>query len=288
MARPIVDLVRVGAGARGLAGEREPLRFWGALIGLGMAVLALSWAVFGVHPTRGVVALLVAALLIDVCVRTAGETDIAPLGPLGQLVQLLFGLVAPGTAAGNVACAALTAGGGAQAALTVNVLKTGHLLGGSPGAQLRAQALGALVGTAVAMPAYALLTASHPLGGSSLPAPAALGWKALAELAANGAAAIPPGAGLACAVGAGLGTALALLEQTRLHRWVPSPMALGVAFVLPATTSAAMAIGSILPLAVRRRDAAGEPLASSMAAGGIAGEALAGLVIAILISTRSL
>ena len=282
-ARAIVDVGRLGAGA-----QSESRRFWTALLLAGLAVVALSWAIFGVHPAWGAIALLLAALLIDVCVRTAGETDIAPLGALGQLVQLVFGLVAPGPAPANVACGAVTAGGGAQSSLTVNVLKAGHLLGATPRAQLRAQALGAVVGAMVALPVYALFTSAHRLGGTSLPAPGALGWKALAVLAETGTAALPSGTGWACAAAAVLGAALALLERTRAAPLVPSPTALGVAFLLPATTSVTIAIGSMLLLLVRRRGAAGEPLAASMAAGGIAGEALAGLVIAILIATRVL
>src|SRR6185295_1109110 len=107
--------------------------------------------------------------LIDVCVRTAGETDIVPLGPLGQLMQLLLGLAAPGAAAVNVAGASVAAGAGVQSALTVNVLKAGHVLGAPPRGQFRAQAIGAVVGVAASLPAYAFLRDAHGMGNAVLP-----------------------------------------------------------------------------------------------------------------------
>jgi uncharacterized oligopeptide transporter (OPT) family protein len=270
------------------ATHAEPRWLWGGLALLGAAVVCLSWVIFGVHPLLGLVSLLISLVLIDVCVRTAGETDIAPLGALGQLMQLLLGLVAPGPAPANVACASMTSGGAAQASLTVNVLKAGRLLGASSGAQLQAQALGALVGVLVALPAYALFKSVHRLGDAVLPAPGALGWKALATLAETGTAAMPRWTVVACGSAAAAGVALALLERTRWARFVPSPIALGVAFLVPATTGFTIAVGSLSLLVVRRHSASAEPLASSMAAGAIAGEAMMGLVIALLLATRIL
>jgi uncharacterized oligopeptide transporter (OPT) family protein len=246
-------------------------------------VVLMGWLVFGVNPLLGTLAVLLSLILIDVCVRTAGETDIAPLSAVGQLTQLLFGLLAPGPAPVNMAYAQIPAGAGAQSALTVNVLKAGHLLGAPVRGQLRAQMLGALVGLLVALPAYALVRAAHGIGTQQLPAPGALGWKALAELSQNGTAALPPWAGAACLVAAALGVLLSLLERTRIARFVPSPVAMAAAFLIPATTSATIALGALLWLLLSRRDPAqAERFASSAAAGGISGESLMALTIALL------
>ena len=263
----------------------QPRRLWGALAASGLAVVLLSWLVFGVNPLLGLAAVAVSLVLIDVCVRTAGETDIAPLGSLGQLVQLALGVLAPSAPPVNVACASISAGAAAESALTVNVLKAGQTLGASVSAQLKVQLLGALVGVLVALPAYALFTSVHPLGGSALPAPGALGWKALAALGHTGAAALPPGAGIAAGAGVALALLLGLLGRTRIGRVLPSPTALAVAFLVPATTGAALATGGLLLVVLRRRWPATEPLASPLAAGGIAGEALLSLAIAILMAT---
>jgi uncharacterized oligopeptide transporter (OPT) family protein len=140
-----------------------------------------------------------------------------------------------------------------ESALTVNVLKAGQTLGASAAAQLKVQMLGALVGVLVALPAYALFTSVHPLGGSALPAPGALGWKALAALGHTGAAALPPGAALAAGAGVALALLLGLLGRTRIGRVLPSPTALAVAFLVPATTGAALATGGLLLMVLRRR-----------------------------------
>jgi uncharacterized oligopeptide transporter (OPT) family protein len=259
------------------------------LLALGALVVILTWLVFGVHPVVGAVVVAVSVVLIDVCVRTAGETDIAPLGSIGQLVQLVVGLVAPGPAPINIACASIAAGAGGQSSLTVNALKTGHVLGAPPRGQLRAQLAGAFAGVFVALSAYAFLKGAHGIGNAMFPVPAALGWKALAELAEKGTTTLPPLAGTACALGAALGVVLALVERTRMGRFVPSPVALAAAFLVPASTGAAIGLGALVGLALRRRNVeAAERWTSSVAAGGIAGESLMGFVVAALIATGAL
>jgi uncharacterized oligopeptide transporter (OPT) family protein len=167
--------------------------------------------------------------------------------------------------------------------VTTNVLKTGYLLGAPVAGQVRAQMLGAVVGLLVSIPAYSLMKNLYGIGTERLPAPGALPWKALAELAESGAAALPPGAGLACLWAAGIGVLLSLLERTRAARFIPSPMALAVAFMIPATISGAIALGSVVWLVLYRRPPAdAERIASSTAAGGIAGESIMVLVVAVL------
>jgi len=274
---------RVAAGVGRLRLQPAAGRNGLALLLSGAAVVVVGWLVFGVNPLLGAASVLVSLVLIDVCVRTAGETDIAPLSALAQLTQLLFGLLAPGRAPVNMAYAQVPAGAGVQTALTVNVLKAGHLLGAPVRGQVRAQMLGALVGLIVGLPAYALVRAAHGIGTEHLPAPGALGWKALAELSENGTAALPAWAGQACLWAAVVGVVLALLERTRVARFVPSPVAMAAAFLIPATTSATIAIGALLWLLLSRRNpAAAERFASSAAAGGISGESLMAMAIAVL------
>jgi uncharacterized oligopeptide transporter (OPT) family protein len=274
-----------------MAGQRSNrTSVQGRLPGIGLTVAALgvvglSWAFFGLHPALGLAALVASFVLIDVCVRTAGETDIAPMGPLGQLVQLVTGLLAPGMAAANVAAASITAGAGAQSALATNTFKTGQVLGARPAAQLIAQLAGAVVGVAIALPAYWLFKAAYQLGDANLPAPGALGWKALATLAETGSTAMPRGTVIACVIAALAGIVIALLERSSLSRFVPSPMALAVAFLVPATTAATFALGAGLSFLVGQRFSAAGPRASSMAAGAIAGEAVIGLMVAIMLAT---
>jgi uncharacterized oligopeptide transporter (OPT) family protein len=277
-AKALSDVSELGAGSRGKGG-------WAALLSIAAAVVLLSWAVFGIHPLLGAVVVLVSVALIDVCVHTAGETDIAPIGSIGQLMQLAFGLVAPGQAAVNVGAASIAAGAGAQASISVNAFKSGHVLDAPPRGQLRVQVLGAAAGLVVGLVAYTFVRDAHGIGNAVLPAPSALSWKALAELAEKGTASLPPWAGAAFVVGAALGVLLSLLEQTRAAPFVPSPMALAVAFLVPASTGAAIGVGTFVWIVLKRRSpAAAERFVGSFAAGGIAGESLMGFIVAALMA----
>jgi uncharacterized oligopeptide transporter (OPT) family protein len=289
---PGVGLMAVGGLAglsRGFGGRGRSSAGWAAWAAIAVAAAAAviaSRLVFQVPLWLGLGSAAAAVVLIEVCVRTMAETDMIPLGSLGPLVQLLAAFVAPGPAAVNVACASFTAGAGAQTCLTTVGFKIGDDLGASRRAQLLAQLLGVLVGAAVALPAYALLTSAHPLGSPALPAPSAAGWQAVAALAERGAQAIPRGALLGCGLGALAGLACMLLERLRPRWWwVPSPVPLGVAFLVPAATGLAMGAGALLWLLISRRVRRAEPLGPSLAAGIIAGESLVGLVVSLLLAT---
>jgi uncharacterized oligopeptide transporter (OPT) family protein len=78
---------------------------------------------------------------------------------------------------------------------------------------------------------------------------------------------------------------LALLEQTRAARFVPSPVAFAAAFFVPASTGAAIGLGTLAWVVLQRRNPnAADRLASSIAAGGIAGESVMGFIVAALMA----
>ena len=68
---------------------------WGiarAALAAGGVVIA-SRTIFGVPIVTSCAALLLAAPLAGACARAAGQTDIMPLGALGQLAQGILGLL---------------------------------------------------------------------------------------------------------------------------------------------------------------------------------------------------
>jgi uncharacterized oligopeptide transporter (OPT) family protein len=273
------------ASALGMHTAQGRRRWWGAIGAAAAAVAVLAWRIFHLPLGIGIAAAVGSFALIHVCVRSFGETDMAPLGSLGQLVQLVLALVAPGSGPANVAAASFTAGAGAQSALAVSSFKAGRLLGAPVRAQFRAHLLGLAVGLLVAMPTYALLTGVYSLGGVGLPAPGAAGWQAVAAVAELGAGAIPRGALVGCLAGAGLGAVMAFLERRRPGWWfVPSPAALGVAFLVPPATSLAAALGALLWVSVRRWVRTSEEFGPAISAGAIAGESVIGLVVAVLLA----
>ncbi|NNL64870.1 MAG: OPT family oligopeptide transporter, partial [Myxococcales bacterium] len=257
------------------------------LLGLALAsllVVALQIAIFDIHWTMALVAVPFAFLLAAVAARVAGETGIPPIGAIGKISQLGFGVMAPGQAVTNLMTANVAGGAAGQSADLLNDLKAGHEVGANVGRQIVAQCVGILTGSLVGSwvylqiipdPAAQLLTPEWP-------APAVATWKAVAEALSGGLSGIPDSAVIAMAVAAPLGVVLALLEHrlpTRALTWLPSGASLGLAFVVPASTSITLFLGALIGATLARLAPhwAGRFLLS-VAAGLVAGESLFGVV----------
>jgi uncharacterized oligopeptide transporter (OPT) family protein len=251
-----------------------------------LAIVAVGRIGFGVAPALLLVAVTLALAVAPVCTRLAGEVDIAPYGAFGQLAQLVFAWLAPAQPIANIVAASVVAGTAPQAVQTTTALKVGHLLGTPHRRQLAAQLVGIVAGAFIAWPTYAALVARHGVGTTALPAPFAVAWKAVAELAGSGAALVPPGAGWAAALAALAGALLVLGERTRAARFLPSPYAVGLAFLVPASTVVSLALGSLAGALARRAapDWSGRNLVPALG-GAIAGESLISAVAALLRTT---
>ena len=285
--RTFVRTFRGGAGPVGAeAGAGQiPNPWWRnglAVAAVGTTVAA--WLLFQIPPHLTVLALVLSFALAAVAVRSTGETDINPVGGMGKVTQLVYGGLAPGSIGTNLMAAAITGAGASQAADMMQDLKTGRLLGASPRRQFIAQLWGIAAGVLFCIPAYLLVTSAYPLGGEQLPAPAAFSWKAMAELLTQGLGALPPNAGVAVLCGAVFGSALPCLRKIpALAPWLPSGLAVGIAFIVQAYFSLVIFFGS-LALVVwrsRNRDSA-ERLSFAVASGLVAGEGLFGIVKAAL------
>jgi uncharacterized oligopeptide transporter (OPT) family protein len=248
---------------------------WLALAGV-LLLVAACWQI-GVGPGVAAVAVLLALLLANVSARATGETDMAPVGQVGLLTQLAF---AGGGTLTSMVAGWISTGTSSQTAQTLWAFKAGHRLNASPRAQVGAQLLGALVGGAVVVPVYILIVEGYGLGTEAMPAASAQSWKAMAE-AVRGA--VPGHAPLAGAIGLGVGTLLALLARTRAARLVPSPAAMGLAMLIPASYSLTAFAGALVVIVARRlRPGLDESSVLTAAAGCIAGESLMGVFVAAL------
>ena len=105
--------------------------------------------------------MLLSFAMAIVAVRVAGETSITPVGAMGKVTQLVFGLIAPNNAASNLMAANVTGGAASQCADLMNDFKCGLHIGASPRRQWLAQMLGALAG-ATAGSAFYLLLIQNP------------------------------------------------------------------------------------------------------------------------------
>jgi putative OPT family oligopeptide transporter len=247
---------------------------------LQIALFGITWwvALFGVFFTF---------LLAIVAGRVAGETGITPVGPMGKVTQLTFGVVAPGDATSNLMAANVTGGAASQCGDMLHDLQTGRRLGVWPRAQIISQFMGVLAGSIAGAAAYLVLVPdpTKMLLTKEWPAPAVAQWKAVAEVFQKGLSTMPVGAMTAIYIAGSLGVALALAERfspKRVRLWIPSPSSLGLALVIPAYYSMAIFMGGAIAwLVTKKWQSWSARFVIVIASGVIAGESLAGVVFAV-------
>ncbi len=271
-----------GGGESEVSGkDRIPNSWWigGLAMGTVMATV-IGYMVFDIAWWMTVVAVALSSILAIVAVRSVGETDINPVGGMGKVTQLVYGGLAPGQMSTNLMAAAVTGAGASQAGDMMQDLKTGHLLGASPRKQFLAQLAGICAGVIFVVPVYIVFTQAYEIGGDKLPAPAAFAWKAMAELLAKGFDALPPFALEAVIVASIIGALSALLRKVDgIKKYVPSGLAMGIAFIIPAYYSLVMVYGTIVWLIWRAKNPTSvSKYDFALASGLVAGEGLLGIV----------
>jgi uncharacterized oligopeptide transporter (OPT) family protein len=273
--------------ARASAGEAIPRTWWAlGLLGCSVVTCVIAWALFGIPIWMTALAIPLSAVLAAVATRATGETDINPTGPMGQVTQIVYGAVAPGSVPTNLMTGAITVGGSSQCADMMQDLKTGHLLGASPRKQLVAQLCGITAGVCAVVPTFFLFASVYDIGNSQeLPAPSAMLWRAVAELMNRGWDSLPQHAAVAMAVALGLGALLATVRKLapRATPFLPSGLAVGLAFLVPALFAICMFLGAMILVVWQRvRPEAATRYAFAVACGLIAGEGLMGVVKALM------
>jgi uncharacterized oligopeptide transporter (OPT) family protein len=246
-------------------------------------IVVIAYQVLGIAPLRTLFALALSAALAVVCARGAGETDIAPAGDMGGLMQLLFG--SPLQRASSLACGGIATAQATQTAQMLWAFKAGHKLGANPRHQVLAQLLGAIVGALVVVPTYDVVARAYGIGSERLPAVSVLSWEATATAVQGGLAGLPRHAAEAAMIAFVFGSLLTLLGRTRLAPYLPSSVALGIGFLMPLSMTASLFIGALLLtlMAAVWPDWTRDHI-ESVAGGAIAGESLAAVVLAVLIT----
>lgn len=269
-----------------LASVEVPGKWFGVGLALcGVATIVMQRAWFGVPVLQGVVSVALAFVLSVVAARATGETDVTPIGAMGKIAQLLFGLLVPGNAAANLMTATVTAGAASHSADLLTEVKTGYLLGGAPRKQFWAQILGVLAGSVTCVWAYGVIAPPEKIG-REIAAPAAVAWASVAKLLKDGPGNLPQFAVWGIAVGLAAGAALAMLEEyapRSVRKWLPSATGLGIALVIDANDSIAMFIGATVALMLQRyKTAWADRYIVSVSSGMVAGEGLMGIVVIVL------
>ena len=249
----------------------------------GPLAVALQYILFGIPIWMGTLAVLLSLIIGIVAARSTGETDTTPTGAMDKLVQLIFGGLHPGNMTTNLMTAQACGGVAIHASDLLTDLKSGYLLGAKPRHQFFAQFFGVIAGSAVVVPAYMLLVPdASAIGEDKFPAPGAQSWVAVAKLLAGGIGSLHPTARWGLIIGGLVGIALVLITRAfpKQKKFIPSPIALGLAFTMPAWNAISMAFGALAAYALeKRRPALAAMLIIPVASGLIAGESLLGVFI---------
>ncbi len=261
--------------------------FWGGLVGALILSVFLQVSLFDISAHIAVIGVLLTFALAVVAGRVSGETAITPVGPMGKVTQLVFGIIAPANPAANLMSANVTGGAASQTGDLLHDLKAGYLLGAKARLQALAQFCGVLAGALVGSAAYLVLIPNpkEQLLTAEWPAPAVAQWKAVAEVFMKGFDSMPAGSVAAMAIAASVGLVLAVSEKLlpkKIVTWIPSPSAFGLALVIPAWNSLSFFIGACIAMfATRFFKSWSARFLIVIASGVIAGEGLTGIGIAV-------
>ncbi len=257
---------------------------WGQSVGF----IGLAWLghrTFGIPYWQTAVAVLLSFALALVACRVTGETDTTPVGAMGKITQLTFGILSPGNMNVNLMSASVTAGAASSSADLLTDLKSGYLLGAHPRKQFIAQFAGIFVGTLVTVLSFRLLVPeASVLGSDQFPAPAAQTWRAVAVALSHGIRDLGPVKTWSIIVGGLAGIVLSLLPRifpSRQHL-IPSPAGVGLAWTFHWYYGLLFFVGGVLGWwAETKHPKWSEEFTFPVASGWIAGESLMGVTLVV-------
>ncbi len=271
---------------------------------LGGLVVWMAWSFFGVSIAHGVLAVAMVFFFCLIAINSTGLTSITPIGAMGKLTQLTFGVLAPGNVRTNLMSASITGEVASHAANLLSDIKPGYMLGGKPRQQAIGHVLGIVAGATLSVPVFYLLFlqlpfneafALHPAAQYKIDAekfsmPAATVWKGVADVLTRGIKEIPKHAAWATLFAVVAGIVLEVSRIVTKNRFPLSPIGLGLGFIIPFHTCFAMFLGAFLFWVVEK--AASKPETKTnrvivqnqepICAGLIAGGALMGIVVMLI------
>lgn len=257
-----------------------------------VAIVGEIW--FHIPWYYGLLAVAMTFFLALVAARATGESDITPIGAMGKITQLTYGVLIPQSTTANLMTASITANCATSSADLLTDLKSGYLLGAHPRRQFIAQFLGIFAGTIAMVGGFFLLVPDAvTLNGTAdvgpaYPAPAAQSWKAVAELFKYGFENMHPVHRTLMIWGSIIGVVLVLAETylPKVKKFLPSATGLGLGLILPFQYPFAMMIGALIGWAwTRKNEKHAETYLVPVSAGLIAGISIMGVIAAILNNT---
>jgi uncharacterized oligopeptide transporter (OPT) family protein len=231
------------------------------------------------------IAVLLSLPLMLVGLRVLGETNWGPISAMSNMMQAIFAFISPGNVPVNMSSSGLTGTIAVTSEALMQDFKAGQLVKSNPRNLTIAQLIAAPVGSIATAVVYPVLRDRFGIGPQGLSSPISVKWAGFAELLTQGFKALPPGCLVGLVVGIGVGIILTLLA-IKWAEYVPSPSALGIGMLLPASVLMTFCLGGVAQLIWSRLSSSSEenvriPLASGL----IAGEAILAVVQAILAAT---
>jgi len=224
--------------------------------------------------------------LMLVAIRVLGETNWGPISALSNMMQAVFGVIAPHQVMPNMVASGVTGSVASESDGLMQCYKTGHLIGSTPRYLTYAQLIAVPIGAAAVSYVYPLLRATYGIGGDNgLQSPISQKWAGFAKLLSAGFSALPHGALEALGIGVALGVLFTVLEGTRWHSKVPSPTGIGIGMLVPASAIFTMFLGGVVARVwSRTAPRQAEQHLVPVASGFIAGEAIIAVVIPVLVA----
>jgi uncharacterized oligopeptide transporter (OPT) family protein len=294
--RVLASTFRSLAGAG--ASDDLPLQWvWiGSLISATLLVI-VQRGFFGTPIWHSIIAIALALPLALVALRVLGETNWGPISAMTNLMQAMFGVIAPGDLRANMVSSGITAAVAAESEGLMQDFRTGAMIGSTPRVLTYMQLLAVPVGALALALMYPLLRDTYGIVGehAQLLSPTSQRWVGFAKLVTQELAGGPLSAEAAArvswiktsfVVGALIGTALTMLEQKKeWRRFVPSPTGMGIAALIPINAVTMIFLGALGDVIWERtaRDSH-DHYSIPIASGLIAGEALVAVALPLLVT----
>ena len=289
--KSLVTTFKSLAGAK-IGGGDFPMKWviWGSIV-CAIALIIVQKVTLGLPYWLTAVAILLSLPLMLVGIRVLGETNWGPISALSNMMQGIFGVLAPGQILPNVASTGVTGSVASGSEGLMQDYKTGYMIGSTPRFLTYAQLIAVPVGALAVSYVYPMLRNTYGIGGDNgLQSPISQRFAGFAVLLSHGVSALPHGAVQALLIGIAVGVVLTLLESNpKLHKWVPSPTGIGIGVLIPGSYIISMWIGGAIGELWRmvKRDNYDRHV-TPLASGFIVGEAIVAVLIPILVTAKLL
>jgi uncharacterized oligopeptide transporter (OPT) family protein len=247
-----------------------------------VVICLVQYFSMGIPVWLSFIAILLTLPLMLVGLRVLGETNWGPISAMSNMMQAIFAFISPGNVPVNMSSSGLTGTIAVTSEALMQDFKAGQLIRSNPRNLTIAQLLAAPVGSIATAVVYPVLRDRFGIGPQGLSSPISVKWAGFAELLTSGLKALPPGCLIGLAIGIAVGIGLTLLAE-KYAEAVPSPSAIGIGMLIPASVLMTFILGGFGQLIwAKVSPKSEEDFRIPLASGLIAGEAILAVVLAIL------